>query len=46
METFVWIVCAIVVICNIGILIWIVLRNHKSDEAYERAIDEIYGRKR
>ena len=46
METFVWFVLAIVVILLVGISIWTVIRNHRSDEAYERAIDEIYGRKR
>ena len=46
MMTFVYVVLAIMVACNIGIAIWVVLKNRESDEAYEKAIDEIYGRKR
>ena len=46
MEKFVWFVLGIVVIIMVGISIWTVIRNHQSDEAYEKAIDEIYGRKR
>lgn len=46
MNMFIYIVLAIMVACNIGIAIWVVLKNHESDEAYEKAIDEIYGRKR
>ena len=46
METFVWTVLAIVVILLVGISIWTVIKNYQSDEEYEKAIDEIYGRKR
>lgn len=46
MEKFVWIVCGLMVACNIGIAIWVVIKNRQSDEAYEKALDEIYGRKR
>lgn len=46
MSTFVYIVLGLMVACNIGICIWMVLASHKSDEAYEKALDEIYGRKR
>lgn len=46
METFVWIVLAIVIVIMVGISIWTVIKNNQSDEVYEKAIDEIYGRKR
>ena len=46
MTTFVYIVLALMVICNLGICIWMVIKSHQSDEAYEKALDEIYGRKK
>ena len=46
MTNFVWIVLCIMVACNIAIVVWMVLKSRASDEAYEKAIDEIYGRKR
>lgn len=44
--TFVYIVLAIMVACNIGICIWFVIKSKQSDAQYEQALDEIYGRKR
>ena len=46
METFLYtvIVCVVVFIC--GLIVWFMIKNHQSDEIYENAIDEIYGRKR
>lgn len=46
MNTFVYIVLGLMVACNIGICIWMVIASRKSDEQYENALDEIYGRKR
>ena len=46
MDTFVYIVLALMVICNLGICIWMVIKSKQSDEAYEKALDEIYGRKK
>ena len=46
MEKFVWIVLILMVLCNLGIVIWVAIKNRESDEAYEKAIDEIYGRKK
>jgi hypothetical protein len=44
MTTFVYVVLALMVICNLGICIWMVIKSRQSDEAYENALDEIYGR--
>jgi hypothetical protein len=44
-ETFLYVIMGLVVICNLGIAIWVVIKNNQSDEAYEKALDEIYGRK-
>ena len=46
MNTFLYIMLAIMVAFMLGICIWIVIKSHQSDEAYEKALDEIYGRKR
>jgi len=46
METFTWIVCGIMVACNVGICVWMVIKSRQADEAYDKAIAEIYGRKR
>lgn len=46
METFVYIVLAVMVACQIGIIIWVAKKNAESDAKYERDLDEIYGRKR
>ena len=46
MDTFVYIVLALMVACNIGICIWMAIKSRQSDEAYEKALDEIYGRKK
>ena len=46
MNTFLYAVLGLMVACNIGICIWIVIKSHQSDEAYEKALDEIYGRKK
>jgi len=46
MNMFIYIVLAIMVVFMLGICIWIVIKSHQSDEAYEKALDEIYGRKR
>ena len=46
MKTFALVVLFIMVACQIGICIWFVLKNAESDAAYEKALDEIYGRKR
>lgn len=45
MTTFVFVVLALMIICNVGICIWMVIKSRQSDEAYEKALDEIYGRK-
>jgi len=45
MTTFLYVVLAIMVACNIGIVVWVVLKNKESDERYERELDRIYGRK-
>jgi hypothetical protein len=46
MNAFIYIVLGLMVACNIGICIWMVIKSHQSDAAYEKALDEIYGRKR
>lgn len=46
MTTFVFVVLALMIMCNVGICIWMVIKSRQSDEAYEKALDEIYGRKR
>ena len=46
MNTFLYVVLGFVVTCNIGICIWMVIKSRQSDEAYEKALDEIYGRKK
>jgi hypothetical protein len=46
METFLYVMLVIMVACNIGICIWMVIKSRASDAAYEKALDEIYGRKR
>lgn len=45
MTTFLYIVLAIMVACNIDIVVWVVLKNKESDERYEKELDRIYGRK-
>ena len=44
--TFIYIVLGIMVACNIGIVIWVILKNAESDAKYEAELDRIYGRKR
>lgn len=46
MNMFIYIVLAIMVAFMLGICIWMVIKSRQSDEAYEKALDEIYGRKR
>lgn len=46
METFIYIVMAIVVAFNVGITIWFMVQINKSDELHKKAIDEIYEGKR
>ena len=46
MTTFLYVVLGIMVMCMLGICIWMVIKSRQSDEAYEKALDEIYGRKR
>lgn len=46
MTTFLYIMLGIMVMCMLGICIWMVIKSRQSDEAYEQALDEIYGRKR
>lgn len=46
MNTFLYAVLGLMVACNISICIWIVIKSHQSDEAYEKALDEIYGGKK
>ncbi len=46
MTTFVYVVLALMIMCNVGICVWMVIKSRQSDEAYEKALDEIYGRKR
>lgn len=44
--TFIYIVLAIMVIFQIGIIVWVALKNAESDRKYEEELDRIYGRKR
>jgi len=44
--TFVYIVLAIMVAFQIGIVIWVAMKNAESDAKYEAELDRIYGRKR
>lgn len=46
MTTFIYIVLAIMVAFQIGIIVWVVLKNAESDRKYEEEISRIYGRKR
>ena len=46
METFLYVALAIMVACQIGIIIWVAKKNAESDAKYERDLDEIYRRKR
>jgi hypothetical protein len=46
MTTFIYIVLAIMVACQIGIILWVVKKNDESDAKYEAELDRIYGRKR
>lgn len=46
METYLYILLAIMVAFQCGIIIWVVIKNKQSDEKYERELDRIYGRKR
>jgi len=45
MNAFIYVVLGLMVACNIGICVWMVIVSRKSDEAYEKAIAEIYRRK-
>lgn len=45
MTTIVYIVLVLMCLCNIGIIAWFVIKSKQSDEAYEKAIKEIYRRK-
>jgi hypothetical protein len=45
MTTFLYVMLGLMVACNIGICIWFVIKSNQSDAAYEKALDEIYGRK-
>lgn len=46
MNMFIYVMLGIMVMCMLGICIWMVIKSRQSDEAYEQALDEIYGRKR
>lgn len=46
MTTFIYVVLAIMVVCQAGIIAWVVMKNAESDRKYEEDLDRIYGRKR
>ena len=46
METFLYVMLAIMVACNISIVLWFMKKSRESDAQYEKAIQEIYSRKR
>lgn len=46
MTTFVYVIAAIVIIASVSIVAWVVTENHEADQEYEKAIDDIYSRKR
>jgi len=45
MTTLVLLILALMVLCNIGILVWFQIKSRQADEAYDKAIEEIYRRK-
>ena len=46
MEPLVYAIAAIVIIAIVTIVAWVVAKNHEADQRYEKAIDDIYSRKR
>ena len=46
MENFIWVMLWLMCICCAAIVTWFIIKSHESDEAYNKAIDEIYGRKK